>query len=63
MSTLVKEVRTVTRWRGLNAAARTLKVSNAHLSYVLSGQRKPGKDLAKKLARMGVDVAQQEVTE
>ena len=51
---LVKETRTVTRFRGLGRAARELGVSRGHLSDVLHGQRKPGKDLEKKLRRMGI---------
>jgi DNA-binding phage protein len=51
---IVKETRTVTRFRGLGKAARELGVSRGHLSYVLHGQRKPGKDLERKLRRMGI---------
>lgn len=51
---IVKETRVVTRYRGMSAAARKLGVSRGHLSYVLHGQRKPGKRLAAMLARMGV---------
>ena len=48
----VDQTRTV--FRGLSAAARRLGVSRTHLSYVLHGQRKPGKRLAKALERLGV---------
>lgn len=56
---LVKETRTVTRFRGLGRAARELGVSRGHLSYVLHGQRKPGKDLEKKLRRMGIRLGEE----
>ena len=51
---LVKETRTVTRFRGLGRAARELGVSRGHLSYVLHGQRKPGPQLERKLKRLGI---------
>ena len=53
-TTVIKETRTVTKFRGVNAAARALGVSRGHLCYVLHGQRVPGKELARKMARMGI---------
>ena len=41
-------------WRGINRAARHLGVSQAHLSMVLNGHRKPSDRLARGLARLGV---------
>lgn len=41
-------------WRGINKAARHLGVSQAHLSLVLNGHRKPGERLVRGLARLGV---------
>ena len=51
---IVKETRTVTRFRGMGRAARELGVSRGHLSYVLPGQRKPGPERERKLRRMGI---------
>ena len=48
--------RTRVEWRGLTQAARLLGCSQAHLSYVLHGQRKPSERLARALKRMGVEV-------
>ena len=42
------------RFRGLGAAAQQLGCSKPHLSYVLRGQRKPGKSLADKIAAIGI---------
>lgn len=44
-------------WRkGVTEAARVTGRSKAHISYVLRGLRKPGRELAKVLADMGYDV-------
>ncbi len=56
-TTLTKETKVVTRYHGLGRTARALGVSASHLSYVLHGHRKPGADLARKLRRLGVEVA------
>lgn len=53
---IIKEVKTVTRFRGLGRTARALGISRGHLSYVLHGQRKPGKALAAKLRKMGIEL-------
>ena len=45
---------TVTRRRGVVAAARKCGVSHGHLSRVLSGERVPGKELKRKLRKMGI---------
>lgn len=47
-------------YRGVSEVARRVRCSQSHLSRVLRGERKPGKELAKKLARMGVDVEVEE---
>lgn len=44
-------------WRkGVTEAARVTGRSKAHISYVLRGMRKPGRELAKVLREMGFDV-------
>ena len=53
---IVKEVKTVTRFKGLGRTARALGVSRSHLSYVMHGKRKAGKELASKLQALGVEV-------
>ncbi|MCK9468158.1 MAG: helix-turn-helix domain-containing protein [Porticoccaceae bacterium] len=40
--------------RGINRAARELRVSPGHLSRVIRGERTPGKELARKLQRLGI---------
>jgi hypothetical protein len=55
-------VTTKPRWSGVRRAAKALGCSPAHLTYVLHGQRKPGKELAQKLARMGVHVREAKIT-
>lgn len=42
-------------WHGVCAAAAAFGVSKSHLSRVLSGERKPGAALARKLRRIGVE--------
>jgi len=39
---------------GITAAAREAGVTHSHLSRVLRGERKPGKELAKKIARLAL---------
>lgn len=53
---LTKETKMVTQFKGLKKAARSLGVSQAHLSYVLHGHRTPGAELRQKLAKMGIEV-------
>ncbi len=53
---IVKETVTVTRWRGLNKAARELGVTKGHLSYIMRGKRPAGRRLAARLKEMGVVV-------
>lgn len=50
----VRETRTV--YRGLSQAAKQLRVTPAHLSYVLHGQRRASSRLRRGLARLGVTV-------
>ena len=47
---------TITRRRGVSKLARAVGRNHSHISRVLSGERKAGKALAKKLARLGVEV-------
>ena len=42
-------------YRGINQAARRLGVSRGHLSFVMHGTRRPGKELARKLSKMGIE--------
>lgn len=43
-------------FRGVTALARRVGCSQPHLSLVLHGERKPGKALAAKLVKMGVEL-------
>jgi transcriptional regulator with XRE-family HTH domain len=52
-------IRPVTLFRGVTRTARLVGVSQSHLSRVLHGQRKPGKDLEKKLRRMGIRLGEE----
>ena len=50
-------------WRqceGVTEAARVTGRSKAHISYVLRGMRKPGKDLARALQSLGLKVPKME---
>ena len=47
---------TITRWKGVKRAAEEIGCSKAHLYYVLNGKRYPGREMARKLARMGVRI-------
>ena len=51
----VEEVRVV--YRGMTQVARRLGVSRPWLSYVLHGRRKPSKELARKLEKLGFKVS------
>ena len=51
MGTALKQV---TRWVGVRKTATDLGVSSTHLYYVLDGKRKPSKELAQKLRRLGI---------
>ena len=42
--------------RGVSRVARLVGVSQGHLSRVLRGERKPSRELARKLERMGVEI-------
>lgn len=53
---------TVTRRRGVVAAARKCGVSHGHLSRVLSGERVPGKELERKLKKMGIRLRRERQT-
>ena len=45
------------RRRGVKALARRLGYSSTYISRVLAGKLKPGRPLARKLKRLGVEVA------
>jgi len=47
-------IKPVTLYRGVTKAARKCGVSQGHLSRVLSGERAPGKELERKLRKMGI---------
>lgn len=47
-------IKPVTLYRGVTEAARKCGVSQGHLSRVLSGERVPGKELERKLRKMGI---------
>jgi len=55
---MVKEVsmerKRVYRWNGITRCAERLGISRCHLSFVMRGERKPGKDLEKRMRRMGL---------
>ena len=40
--------------KGVTKAARKLGCCQSHLSRVLRGERKPGKELVKRMRRMGI---------
>ncbi len=44
----------VTLFRGVTRTAKRVGVSQGHLSRVLRGERKAGKELERKLRRMGI---------
>ena len=46
---------TIIRRRGVAELARRVGRSHTHVSRVLAGERKPGKELAKKLEALGVE--------
>ena len=54
--TMTITTETITRRRGVARLARQLGRSHGHVSRILSGQRKPGKALRDRLARLGVQV-------
>jgi transcriptional regulator with XRE-family HTH domain len=49
----------VTRRRGVARLARLVGCDHSHISRVLSGERKAGRDLQRKLARLGVSVGKE----
>jgi transcriptional regulator with XRE-family HTH domain len=55
-ATMEITVETITRRRGVSRLALAVGRNHSHISRVLSGERKPGKDLARRLARLGVQV-------
>lgn len=57
----IVKIRPTTFLRGATEAARRAGVSQSHLSRVLRGERKAGADLARKLARMGINVERRAV--
>jgi len=54
--TIEKVTETRTYFRGLGKVARHCRVTRGHLSAVLYGKRPAGRELAKKLAKIGVHV-------
>ena len=50
----VLEKRTVTRWKGIAECSRRLNISRAHLSRVMHGERKPGRDLERRMRKLGL---------
>jgi len=55
MTTPLKlEKRPVTRWQGITYFARVLGISRTHLSRVMHGEREPGKDLEKRMRKLGL---------
>lgn len=59
MELKVREVRMVT---GINQAAKRFGCSKGHLSLVIRGFRKPGDELARKLRKAGVSLAEKEAS-
>lgn len=55
-------IKPVTLYRGVTEAARKCGVSQGHLSRVLSGERAPGKELERKLRKMGIRLQKAEQT-
>lgn len=51
---------TVTRRRGVARLARLVGRDHSHISRVLSGERAPGRDLERRLRKLGVEVSRKE---
>ncbi|MDD2348288.1 MAG: hypothetical protein PHG74_09200 [Kiritimatiellae bacterium] len=54
-----KAVNPVTLFRGVTRTAKRVGVSQGHLSRVLRGERKAGKELERKLRRMGIRLGEE----
>jgi len=54
-------IRHVTLFRGVTQAARRVGVSQSHLSRVLRGEREPGRDLERKLRKLGIKLRKEAV--
>ena len=48
------EKRPAIRWTGITYFARVLGISRTHLSRVMHGERAPGKDLEKRMKKLGL---------
>ena len=56
MAEKTMEWKTVQILRGVNAMAKRLGYSHTHLIRVMRGERKPSKELVRKLGRLGITV-------
>jgi transcriptional regulator with XRE-family HTH domain len=54
MEKVVLEKRTVQRWNGITRCAAKLGISRSQLSRVMHGLRLPGKDLERRMRRLGL---------
>ena len=48
------EIKRLRRLCGVTRTARRIGVSQGHLSRVMTGERKPGKELERKMRRLGL---------
>lgn len=53
-TTFKLEKKPVQRWQGITRCARLLGISRTHLSRVMHGERAPGKDLEKRMIKLGL---------
>jgi transcriptional regulator with XRE-family HTH domain len=52
--TIKLEKRAAVRWTGITYFARVLGISRTHLSRVMHGERAPGRDLEKRMKKLGL---------
>ncbi len=52
-------IKPVTLFRGVTRTAKRVGVSQGHLSRVLRGERKAGKELERKLRRLGIRMGEE----
>ena len=54
MKEMVLEKVPVVRWKGIVRCSKELGISRTHLSRVMHGERAPGKDLEKRMRKLGL---------
>jgi len=48
------EKKPVVRWHGITRCSKLLGISRTHLSRVMHGERSPGKNLEKRMRKIGL---------